>query len=110
MASTFTTSLKIQKIGAGEQSDYWGTTTNTNWDLIEQSVAGVITVTMSNADYTLTNLNGVSDEARNMVLVVNGTNSAIRQIIAPLNQPKMYVVSNQTTGGYAITNIGRAHV
>ena len=103
MASTYTTSLKIQEIGNGEQSGVWGTTTNTNWTLIEQAIAGVQTITMSNADYTLSNLNGVSDEARNMVLVVNGTNSDIRKVVAPLNQPKLYVISNQTTGGYAIT-------
>jgi microcystin-dependent protein len=103
MASTYTTSLKIQEIGNGEQAGVWGNTTNTNWMLIEQSVAGVQTITMSNADYTLTNLNGVLDEARNMVLVIQGTNSAVRQVIAPLNQSKMYVISNQTTGGYAIT-------
>ena len=103
MASTYSTSLKIQEIGNGEQAGVWGNTTNTNWQLIEQAVAGVQTITMINANYTLTNLNGVLDEARNMVLVVQGTNSAIYQIIAPLNQPKMYVVSNQTTGGYAIT-------
>lgn len=107
MASTYTTNLKIQEIGSGEQSGIWGTTTNTNWNLIEQAVAGVATITMLNADYTLTNLNGVSDEARNMVLVVNGTNSAIRKVVAPQNQSKMYIVSNQTTGGYAIT-IGAA--
>ena len=103
MASTYTTSLKIQEIGNGEESGIWGTTTNTNWTLIEQAVAGVQTITMSNANYTLTNLNGVLDEARNMVLVVQGTNSGIYQVVAPLNQPKMYVISNQTSGGYAIT-------
>ena len=103
MASTYTTSLKIQEIGSGEQSGSWGTTTNTNWTLIEQAVAGVQSIVMANANYTLTNLNGVSDEARNMVLVVTGTNSGIYQIIAPLNQPKMYVIYNNTTGGYAIT-------
>ena len=103
MASTFTTSLKIQEIGNGEQSGYWGTTTNTNWTLIEQAVAGVQSIVMTNSDYTMTNLNGVSDEARNAVLVVTGTNSAIRKVIAPLNQPKTYIISNQTTGGYAIT-------
>jgi len=103
MASSYTTSLKIQEIGNGEQSGVWGSTTNTNWTLIEQAVAGVQTITMSNSNYTLTNLNGVSDEARNMVLVVQGTNSGIYQVIIPANQPKMYVVSNQTTGGYAIT-------
>jgi hypothetical protein len=103
MASTYTTSLKIQQIGSGEQSGSWGTTTNTNWNLIEQAVAGVQTITMANANYTLSNLNGVSDEARNMVLVVQGTNSGIYQVIAPQNQPKMYIISNQTSGGNAIT-------
>jgi hypothetical protein len=103
MASTYSTSLKIQLMGNGEDSGTWGSITNTNWNLIEQAVSGVQTITMANSNYTLTNLNGVSDEARNMVLVVQGTNSGIYQVIAPLNQPKMYVISNQTTGGYAIT-------
>ena len=102
MASTYSTSLQIQLIANGEQSGVWGTTTNTNWNLIEQAVAGVQSITMINANYTLTVLNGVSDEARNMVLFVGGTNSAIRQIVAPL-VPKVYVVYNNTSGGYAIT-------
>jgi hypothetical protein len=102
MASSYSTSLRIQLITTGEQSGIWGDTTNTNWNLIQQSVAGVQAITMSNANYTLTNLNGVSDEARNMVLFVGGTNSAIRQIITPL-VPKVYVVYNNTSGGFAIT-------
>jgi hypothetical protein len=56
---------------------------------------------MANADYTLTNLNGASDEARNAVLVVGGTNSAIKNIIAPAVN-KQYIVKNNTSGGYAI--------
>jgi len=102
MASSYSTSLRIQLINTGEQSGIWGDTTNTNWNLIQQSVAGVQSITMLNANYILTNLNGVSDEARNMVLFVGGTNSAIRQIITPLVQ-KVYVVYNNTTGGFAIT-------
>ena len=102
MASSYSTSLKFQEIGSGEQSGVWGATTNTNLTLIEEAIAGVRNITMSNADYTLTNLNGVSDEARNMVLMVTGTNSAIRKVIAPLVQ-KFYVIFNNTTGGYAIT-------
>ena len=102
MASTYTTSLKIQEIGNGEESGIWGTTTNTNWTLIEQAVAGVQTITMSNANYTLTNLNGVLDEARNAVIVVNGTNSDVYQVIAPL-VTKTFIVSNQTSGGNSIT-------
>jgi hypothetical protein len=102
MSSTYTTSLKIQEIGNGEQSGIWGSTTNTNWTLIEQAVAGVQTVTMANSNRTLTDLNGLLDEARNMVLIINGTNSGIYQVVAPLVS-KLYVISNQTTGGYAIT-------
>ena len=103
MSSTYTNSLQIQLIGTGEQSGIWGATTNTNWNLIEQAVSGVTSITMLNANYTLSVVNGASDEARNMVLVVQGTNSGIYQVIIPLNQPKFYIVSNQTTGGYAIT-------
>lgn len=102
MSSTYSTSLKLQLIGNGEQSGIWGTTTNTNLNLVEQAITGSATITMANANYTLTNLNGVSDEARNMVLIVQGTNSGIYQVVAPL-VPKLYVVFNNTTGGYAIT-------
>ena len=103
MASSYTTNLKIQQIANGEQSGIWGSSTDTNWTLIEQAVAGVQTITMANANYTLTNLNGILDEARNMVLQIQGTNNGVYQIIIPPNQTKFYVVSNNTTGGYAIT-------
>lgn len=104
MASTYSPSLKLELIGNGDQSGTWGTTTNNNLGtLLEQAITGVQNITMSNADYTLTNYNGVVDEARNAVLVVGGTNSAVRQIIIPANQEKLYVIRNATSGGYAIT-------
>jgi microcystin-dependent protein len=103
MASSYSPSLKIELIGNGDQSGTWGTTTNNNLGtILEQAITGVQSIVMSNADYTLTSYNGVSDEARNAVLVVTGTNSAIRQIICPLVD-KLYVIYNNTTGGYAIT-------
>lgn len=103
MASSFSPSLKIELIGNGDQSGTWGTTTNNNLGtLIEQAVTGVQNITMVNADYTLTSFNGVSDEARNAVLVATGSNSAIRQIICPLVE-KLYVIYNNTSGGFAIT-------
>jgi len=102
MASTFSPSLKLELIGNGDQSGTWGTTTNTNLGtLLEQAITGVQAITMVNANYTLSDLNGVSDEARNAVLVVSGTNSAIRSIIAP-SVNKTYIIANNTTGGFAI--------
>ena len=87
----------------GDQSGTWGSTTNTNLGtLLEQAIVGVQPIVMVDADYTLTNFNGASDEARNAVLVVTGTNSAIRNIITPSGQQKTYIVSNGTAGGFAI--------
>ena len=70
MPSTYSTSLKLELIGDGEQSGIWGQTTNNNLGtLLEQAITGVVDITMVNANYTLTSFNGVSDEARNAVLV-----------------------------------------
>jgi hypothetical protein len=106
MASTYSPSLKITLPGDGDQSGIWGQTTNTNLGtLVEQAITGVVSITMSDANYTLTNFNGVSDEARNAVLVVSGTNNAVRDLIPPVVK-KVYIVANNTTGGFAIRVIG----
>ena len=106
MASTYSTSLKLELIGDGEQSGIWGQTTNNNLGtLLEQAITGVVDITMANANYTLTNFNGVSDESRNAVLVAGGTNAALRDIIAPLVE-KLYVVKNNTVGGFGVRIIG----
>jgi hypothetical protein len=106
MASTYSTSLKLELIGDGEQSGIWGQTTNTNLGtLLEQAITGVVDITMTDANYTLTNFNGVSDESRNAVLVVGGTNAAVRDVIAPLVE-KLYWVKNSTVGGFGVRIIG----
>ena len=106
MATTYSTSLKLALIGDGDQSGIWGQTTNTNLGtLLEQAITGVQSITMVDANYTLTNFNGVTNEARNAVLVVTGTNNAIRDLIPPVVE-KIYIVANNTTGGFAIRVIG----
>lgn len=102
MPSTYSPSLKLELIGNGDQNGTWGTTTNINLGtLLEQAITGVQSIVMSNVDKTLTTLNGTSDEARNAVLVVSGTNSAVRNIIAPAVK-KLYVIVNNTSGGFGI--------
>jgi hypothetical protein len=106
MASTYSTSLKLTLIGDGDQAGIWGQTTNTNLGtLLEQAITGVVSVNMADANYTLTSFNGVTDEARNAVIVVTGANNGIRNLIPPVLE-KLYTISNQTTGGYAIRVIG----
>ena len=94
MSSTYSTSLKLELIGNGDQSGTWGTTTNNNLGtLLEQAIVGQTTITMANADYTLSNYNGTSDEARNAVVVITGNQNATYNVICPAVQ-KLYVISN----------------
>ena len=106
MASTFSPSLRLELIGDGDQSGIWGQTTNNNLGtLVEQAIAGVITINIIDANYTLTNFNGVADEARNAVITITGTLSQQRNIIAPLAD-KVFTFRNATTGGFPIQVIG----
>ena len=106
MASTYSPSLKLTLMGDGDQAGLWGQTTNTNLGtLLEQAITGVTSIVMSDANYTLISLNGVTDEARNAVLVVTGVNNAVRDLIPPVVK-KLYIIANNTTGGYGIRVIG----
>ena len=103
MSSTFSTNLKLELIGNGDQPNTWGTTTNNNLGtLLEQAITGIQTITLSTVNYVLSNLNGVSDEARNAVLIVTGTPGAARNILVPSGQTKLYIVVNNTTGGFNV--------
>lgn len=104
MASTYSTNLRLELIGTGEQQGTWGTTTNTNLGtLLEEAIGGYVSVTVLDVgDTTLTTSNGAADQSRNMVIELTGTISAARNVICPAIE-KVYIVKNATTGGYAIT-------
>ena len=53
MASSYTTSFGIEKIGSGEQSGAWGTTTNHNLDILDR-IASFKAVAISGSTHTLT--------------------------------------------------------
>lgn len=49
MPSTYTDNLGIEKIANGEQSGTWGDTTNLNFDILDQAINGIATVTLASA-------------------------------------------------------------
>ena len=46
MPSTYTTNNGIEKIATGEQSGTWGTTTNVNFDLLDEALDGQVSRTV----------------------------------------------------------------
>ena len=97
MASTYTSNLGVEKIGAGEQAGTWGTTTNNNLDILDRAINGVGAITLSGTTHTLTTSDGTLSEGGNKVLVLGGSPSGTNTItISPNDQDKMYFVHNNS--------------
>ena len=104
MASTYSTNLKIELIGTGDQSGTWGATTNTNLgSLIEEAIAGYVTQAVTDGSPTvLTIPNGASSNGRDYVIELTGSLTAARTVEVPAVD-KPYIFFNNTTGGFAVT-------
>ena len=97
MASTYSSNLRYELIGAGEQVGTWGTTANTNiGTLIEGSVAGFSTVSVTTAAQALTANNGADDQARKAMVKLTTTTGANFAVYAP-PVSKLYVVYNASS-------------
>jgi len=114
MASTYTSNLGVEKIGAGEQAGTWGNTTNNNLDIIDRAINGVGAITLSGTTHTLTTSDGTLSDGGFKVLVFGGSPSGTNTVtISPNDQDKFYVVQNSTSQSITFTqgsggNVGLA--
>ena len=87
MSSSYVNDLRLEEIGTGDQSGTWGTTTNTNLELIGEALGyGTQDCFTSDADATTTVADGATDPARSMYFKVtsSATLTATRTLtIAP---------------------------
>lgn len=89
----------------GDLSGTWGDVVNQQiTDLIDDAIAGTTTLS-TDADVTLTTTNGGDNQARQAILNCTGARTALRTITAPA-QSKVYVVQNNTSGGYNVKIVG----
>ena len=95
MASTYSTNLKIELIGTGEQAGVWGVTTNSNLGTaLEQAIVGKADVTMSSTTVTLTLTNSnAAQDARAIYLNLTGSPGGAADLEVPAIQ-KPYIVKN----------------
>ncbi len=112
MASTYSTNLAIELIGAGEQAGNWGSTTNSNLGtLIEQAISGYVTQAVSTGtDTTITIPNGATGVARNMFIELTGTGGASTNLIVPANKKLYFIYNNATSGQVTVKVSGQTGV
>ena len=104
MSSTYSSSLRIELIGAGDQAGTWNTTTNTNLGtIIESAIAGYVSVSVTSANQAFTALDGAADQARNAVIALTTTTTAAFAVYAP-PQEKTYIIYNTTAYTATIYN------
>jgi len=97
MASSYTANLGIEKPGSGEQAGTWGTTTNTNFDIIDRAINGVLSLSLTGTTTTLTTTDGALSDGGHKVLLLGGSPSGTNTItISPNDQDKIYLVKNSS--------------
>jgi hypothetical protein len=111
MASTYSSNLKLQLMGTGDNAGTWGDVTNVNLGTaLEESIAGTVDVSFSSSDVTLTLTDAnTAQSARNMRLNLTGTSGGARNLIVPAIE-KMYVVNNGLADACTIKVSGQTGV
>jgi len=99
MASVYTNDLRLEEIGTGEQSGSWGTTTNTNLELIAEAFSyGTEAITTNANTHATTIADGATDPGRSLYLKYTGAlDSDCTITIGPNTVNKMWFIENATT-------------
>jgi hypothetical protein len=104
---TYVNDLRLTELNTGEGSGTWGVTTNTNLELIGESLGyGTEASFASDANSTTTIADGATDPARSMYFkVTSGVSlTATRELtIAPNTVSRVMYIENATSGSQSIT-------
>ena len=110
MPSTYTTNNGIELIATGEKSGTWGTTTNTNLELLDASLDGQVSITLSSAGSsgspnTLPISDGSASNGRNRLVIFGdggdlGGTAYVQ--LTPNDAEKIIYVRNSLSGSRSI--------
>ena len=89
MASTYSTDLKLELITTGEKAGQWGTVTNTNLQILEQSGTGYTAVAIGGASVTLLLSDGAVSNGKNLYFKLTGTLAANRTLTMPAGSERV---------------------
>ena len=104
MASSYSSDLKLELMATGENAGTWGTKTNNNLNLVQQSVAGFQEIDVASGDVTLAMSDATISNARNMTLKFTGTLAANRTVNFPASIEKIFnVIDGTNHAGYTLT-------
>jgi len=110
MASTYVNDLRLNEMATGDGSGTWGTTTNTNLELIGEAM-GYGTEAVANAStHTITMADGATDGFRCTFLRLTGGGQACTVTLAPNTLSHTWIIRNTTSYALTLTQGSGANV
>jgi len=102
--ATYVNDLRLKEISTGDEAGTWGTTTNTNLELIAEAFSFGTEAITTNADtHTTTIADGSTDPGRSLFLKYTGTlDSTCTITIGPNTVSKLWFIENATSGSQSI--------
>ena len=102
--ATYVNDLRLKEIATGDESGTWGTSTNTNLELIAEAFSFGTEAITTNADtHTTTIADGSTDPGRSIFLQYTGTlDSTCTITIGPNTVSKLWFIENATSGSQSI--------
>ena len=103
--ATYVNNLRLKEIATGDESGTWGTSTNTNLELITDALGYGTKAFAADSNETFTMPDGTADGTRALYLkFTSGVSltSTRTATIGPNTVSKMWMVENATTGGQSI--------
>ena len=101
---TYVNNLRLKEITTGDESGTWGTSTNTNLELIGEALGFCTEGITTNADtHTTTVADGAADQGRALYIKYTGTlDSACTITIGPNTLNRVHIIENATSGSQNI--------
>ena len=104
--ATYDNDLRLKEIATGDESGTWGTSTNTNLELISDAFGYGTKAMAADSDETFTIPDFSADATRGMFLkITSGVSLTATRVITlgPNTVSKIWIIDNATTGGQIIT-------
>ena len=106
MASSYSTNAGLELVTTGEKAGLWGTITNTNLQILEQTATGYLAVDMAGASVTLTLTDGSTSNGKNIYLALTGTLAANRTLTMPVTANRVWIIKDETVRGTSNRTLG----
>jgi len=99
--ATYVNNLRLKEIATGDESGTWGTSTNTNLELIGEAFAYGTEALADSSTQTITMADATADGIRKIYVKLTGTLSQASTVtLAPDTVSKIWIIENATSGGY----------